>query len=67
MISFAFLEDHSGCCWRAGWKDGHRHRHELLMVVVAQVRNGEPSINTDGNSGEADLRDWNDRSTASLG
>lgn len=38
VISFAFLKDHPGCCWRAGWKDGYRHRHKLLIVAVAQVK-----------------------------
>lgn len=41
IISFAFLKDHPGCCWRTGWKDGCRHRHKLLIVAVAQVRDDE--------------------------
>lgn len=38
VMSFAFLKDHPGYCWRAGWKDGYRHRHKLLIVAVAQVK-----------------------------
>ena len=59
-ISIAFLKDHSGCCCRAGWKEGCRHgwregcrhgcRPRLELPIGGAVAHGEIRMNIDGNS-----------------